>query len=1365
MRLDDVYFRPYAASMIYVPRRILIRKKDESTEELGEVGFANIRSPRVLVGEPGAGKSDTAAEIQRLVNGISVHAELLASGAKVPGLGGATVIIDGVDEVLATGAVDPIATILNRLADEGVESFVLTCRAMDWHHATAEGKIVRRFRDKPCVGQLRPLNDDEMSAMVTSFSDGKLGGDEFVREADKHGATDLARNPLSLKLLLEAIAQAGWPATRQELYESASLRLTREESREHQSLNPHRPNSDRILQAAGFVFAQLLLSGQRGVAVDGQNEPYYPRAADLYGDHVTAEEINAAVGSALMRVSSAQTIEACHRTVAEFLAARWLARALRNGVSLRRVESLLYAAGTTTVPTSLRGLHAWLAVFDVSDAEVFIDADPYGVLRYGDAGSLSDDRIRRLLHSLPAYARKDPFFRSEDWNLDIGRALARDSLKDEVVALVTDKDAPYQLTTVILESVRGTTLASRMREQLRAIALDSSETYVERMRAAEAAVDGSDEAFVAALVDDLIAQKERSATRLALETMNDRPRAFSGTAIAKAFAAYYRAKDSHRVAGVGYRLVGGLTPDQLRDFLATLCPLLPKSRYASPTEFSREIEDKVLDAVEAYLKSSSDVTPEDLWQWLGRTGGRAYRDSQWSKFSAEYFDARPALRKAVQAIAFAKSKSDIWSVGFELARSASGLALKSDDVIFHLDALVAKNRKPKGWVDKWFHLFRWAATSDGSRSAAEEHARAQAKLHPELQALLDQFDNQPEPQWQIEHREMEAKRDEEERLATLERQSTFVKIRDEVASGRNLHALNTITHAYFGWYSDLDKEATPQQRVEDVVGKQNLEAAYTGLRAVRTRNDLPTVRAGAELRAQKSQTYFLERIAIGSCALQLAEGGDLSVLPRPLLESALAGLDWGLFSHEGKELADLEVKLQALVFDTPEHMESFIRDDLEPFLEAKTNIVSGISKVMHQPEFAELSAKLSVDWLSRFADVPPEILGYNLDAAVGRGDPKAVGDLIAERLAKREWASEEHRVLWYGAAFALDFARFEKELESFAAEKTSHMWAFQHADRRERYEVAIDPITDLPRLGFLLRHYARRFPLVELPGASWGSQSPYDGAQFVVSLLNRLAAIPTEDARGELMTLMADKKLGNHIDHAQHVFALQERLLAEISWGARTLADVRGILEGGPPGTVDDLQAFVMDELVMLQRELQDGTTEAVEPFWDGTKPHDENYCRHRIIDGIHHRLERRGVRALPEGAMPDNNRCDVLCVSDTMDLPIEVKGQWHSEVWNAASLQLEDNYVREYRAEGRGIFLVVWFGRLAGYNPPQLDGKAVPQTAQEMLELLQKLSPRPIDGKTKLFVLDVSRPARKQEQVEAKAKKAGKPKAKKKGT
>ncbi len=1340
--------------MTYVLRRILFAQEDGTAVELTEAEFVNIRGPRILLGEPGAGKSDTATEIQRLSAGHSIHAELLASNAPTIQLNHKTVIIDGVDEVFANSANDPIATILNRLLEDKVEDFVLTCRAMDWRNATSEAKIVRRFHAKPIIGQLQPLNDEEIASMVEVFSSGRQNGAKFVAQAYEHNAIELARNPQSLLLLLEAIAEDGWPKTRRILYDNACLRLTREANPQHQSMRPNRPNGERIMQAAGFVFAQILLSGKRGVATDGQLDNLYPRAADLQGDYATAEEIETAMRSALMRVSSAQTLEPCHRTVAEYLAARWLATALADGVSLRRLESLVYAAGSTTVPTSLRGVHAWLAVLDASDSERFIDADPYGVLRYGDAGSLADDQIKRLLRALPALSRSDPLFRSEDWNLDIGRSLARDSLKDDIVALIADKDASYQLTTIILESVKGTTLANQIRDQLRALALDSSETYVERVHAAEAATDGSDDAFVVVFVEDLCALADSSSTRLAIETMEGRSAAFSGTAIAQTMAAFHKAQGGQRVVGVGYRLMRDMSPPQLRSFLDVLVSILSKARRAT-NDFSREIEDKVLDAIEAYLRVGAEVNAEELWEWLRHTNGRSYRRTQWNSYSNEYFASQIALRRQMQAIALkeAKTASDVWSAVFDLNRIASGLAFQDDDLIIHMDRLLAESRKPKDWTERWLYLFRFAQ-SFGATGAAITHARACADGVPELKSLVEALDNEPEPEWQREQRENKRTQAVKDEKATKSRWNVFSKANDRIVSGQDTYSLDAITNAYFGWFSDFDRAATPLDRLTHFVGGANVDAALAGLRAVRSRNDIPSVRAGAELGARENKVYFLERISIASCALHLAEGGDLSALPRPILESALAGLDWGLFSNESAHLADLEVKLRALVFDTPEHLEAFVRNDLEPFLEAKNNIVSGISHIMHDKEYDDLSGRLSIDWLQRFPDVPVEVLGHILDAAVARGPKQIVINLISDQLKAGMWPSEGHRELWYGAAFELDFEHFRSDIESFAAEKREHLWTFQRADQRERYEIEVQPIMDVARLTFLMDHFGSQFPLTAMPVAKWGRKSDCDGGQYIGSLIKRLGSIPTQEARNVLLRIISDGKLGNHRDEAQHVVALQERQLAELSWGSRTLEDVRSIFRSGPPGTIDDLQAFVMDELEMLQREIQDGTTEAVEPFWNGAKPHDENYCRHRIIDGIHHRLERRAVRAHPESAMPDNTRCDVLCISGAMDLPIEVKGQWHADVWTAACRQLEDNYVREYRAEGRGIFLVIWFGRLAHYNPPQFAGKAVPDTAADMLRLLADLSPRPIDGKTKLFVLDVSRPAVKQVKVEAKDKK-----------
>jgi len=1328
--------------MNYVPRRILLSNADGSQQELREAEFASIQGPRILLGEPGAGKSDTASEIMRLANGFEIHAELLASDAPTPNLFGRTIIVDGVDEVLVNGTIDPIVAILNRLAEDKAESFVLMCRAMDWKHATSESAIERRFRVRPVVGHLQPLNDQEMAALVQVFSLGSVNGPDFVQQAASHGAREIAQNPQNLLLLLEAVAEGGWPSTRRELYENASLRLTRELNPQHQSLRPDRPEGARILQAAGFIFAQLLLSGKRGVATGGQQDNFYPRLADLGGDHASPQEISAAMGSALMRVSSVQTLEACHRTVAEYLAARWLATGLNRDLSLRRLESLLYAAGTTVVPVSLRGLHAWLAVLDVGHSRRFIEADPYGVLRYGDASSFADDQIGYLLRALPVQAKGDPLFRSEDWNLDVGRALAREALKDDIVALMADKDASYQLTTVILESVRGTTLAGQIRGNLRTLALDKTETYVERMRAAEAACDGADDEFYVALVKSLLAMKDEASTRLAIETMDDRPALFTGAEIAEAMVSYHRPK-SRNVVGVGYRLVREMKPAQLAAFLDRLAPHLPTNAYAD-SEFSRQVETKMLDAVQAYLKSGAKVLPHDLWRWVARIRSRSYGNTEWDKFSVDYFGRHPDLRQAIQAHAFdnARTLEGFASVGFDLNRRAQGLSLQSEDLIKLMEILRELNSKPKDWADRWFYLFRWADMS-GLKDAAD-HAREMACGIPQLQAKLDDYDNQPEPDWQRENRERERRAAKAEEVEKNLRWEQFTKVREQIAAGENLHNLDTVAHVYFGWYSNLDKNATPMERLAEETGPGNVEYALRGLRAFRAKANLPTVRAASELQARESKRYFATYIAIASCALHVAEGDDLSTLPRPVLELALCGLDWGVHLG-GDELGPLEEAIRALVMDTPENMERFVRDNLEPFLEEKKSSIMGINALLRGEQYRDLSSKLSINWLRRFPEMPAEVFGYVVDAAVAFGDRAHIVEIIAQLVNANAWLSDEHRAISLGAAFILDFKRFRTEISAFASESKDRLWTFQHADHRDRHETTVEPISDISTLVFLLETFAASYPHVEMPSAGWGGNSPYDGAQFIALLIKRLGSIVTPEARAALLKLIGDGRLGNHLHDAQHVAALQERALAEISWSSRTLQDVRQILQGGPPGTIDDLQAFVMDELQVLQRELQDGLTEATDLYWNGILPHAENYCRNRIIDGVQQRLLQRGVRVTLEGAMPDNTRCDILCWSGQMSLPVEVKGQWHPEVWTAASRQLEDNYARYYACEGRGIYLILWFGKVPRHNPPRITGKPSPESAGELLELLPAASPRAISGKTRLIVLDVTRPLKKQ--------------------
>ena len=107
---------------------------------------------------------------------------------------------------------------------------------------------------------------------------------------------------------------------------------------------------------------------------------------------------------------------------------------------------------------------------------------------------------------------------------------------------------------------------------------------------------------------------------------------------------------------------------------------------------------------------------------------------------------------------------------------------------------------------------------------------------------------------------------------------------------------------------------------------------------------------------------------------------------------------------------------------------------------------------------------------------------------------------------------------------------------------------------------------------------------------------------------------------------------------------------------------------------------------------------------------------------------------------MPGTTRADIALRLGHMALPVEIKGQWHSEVWQAASAQLDAQYTRDWRADGRGAYLVLWFGDVPSFNlPPHPDGDPQPATPTELREMLVDAIPLDRRGAIEVYVLDVS--------------------------
>ncbi len=149
------------------------------------------------------------------------------------------------------------------------------------------------------------------------------------------------------------------------------------------------------------------------------------------------------------------------------------------------------------------------------------------------------------------------------------------------------------------------------------------------------------------------------------------------------------------------------------------------------------------------------------------------------------------------------------------------------------------------------------------------------------------------------------------------------------------------------------------------------------------------------------------------------------------------------------------------------------------------------------------------------------------------------------------------------------------------------------------------------------------------------------------------------------------------------------------------------------------------------------------EAYWTENGPQGEEYCRNRLVEHLSGVMS-DAIRLAPEMQMPERRRADFVALRNGIELPVEIKGQWHRKVWNAASDQLDAYYAREWHAEGRGAYVVLWFGNVPGKGlPAHPQGLDRPETSQALREMLVDRLPEARRAQLDVFVLDVSRPER----------------------
>jgi hypothetical protein len=439
----------------------------------------------VLLGDPGAGKSHLFEKAAESSGGSFLTARTFLntpSGSLEPVL-----FVDALDEKRAgRGDNNTIDSMVQKLFECAPTQVRISCRAQDWLGDTDLAAFKPYFdrRGGVVVVALEPLLREEMGAILADR--GVRDPALFLEQAFERELDDFLLNPQNLIMLADVVEKGNWPKTRRELFNAATELLLQEHSPTRSRLGEGVYTADELRDAAGVICAVRLIADVDGISLrESDDRSDFPSYRTIGFPDI--DKVRAALNRRAFRAGYLEeTVDYSHRTTAEYLAAAWLAKKVRAGFPIVRVRAL---TGVDGCPASeLRGIHAWLPVFLPEYANLLIEADPFGVLTYGDAASLEPSGRKHALEALAHLSAVDPWFRANNWSARGLGALAASDMVEPFRAILGAEPANSMLRSVVFDAMANGPPLPDLEPDLVEVLTDKRFFYLERADAVQALI-------------------------------------------------------------------------------------------------------------------------------------------------------------------------------------------------------------------------------------------------------------------------------------------------------------------------------------------------------------------------------------------------------------------------------------------------------------------------------------------------------------------------------------------------------------------------------------------------------------------------------------------------------------------------------------------------------------------------------------------------------------------------------------------------------------------------------------------------------------------------------------------------------------
>lgn len=1338
----------------YIDRKLKYEiKNDEGTFETITVEDSQLldiaqSKPVVILADAGMGKT---LLMEKLAESGTIRTRLLSASEltkkSLERLNIQTdeiLLIDAFDEIPSTNDNSGIDSVLNKLEKLGYPKFILTCRSIEWN--SSNNNEIQNDYKGILTTNLTNLSREDAQQFLLSQGLSTQQISQLISQLDENSLSSFYENPRNLTLLAEIdFSVHPIPKTKAKLFKLATERLWQETNPKAQNALG-RLHPEQVIECAGLLFATYLLAGKQFI-YKGMTSTTPDDAINIYSltDLTNSETLEATIQSRLFQSVEDDLFKPWHRSIAEYLGAKWLAKAMSSPIVRRHILS--YLVVDNGVIASLRGIFAWLPTFNPNLSEIVIKTDPYALIEYGDTNYFSDNDSILLFDALEQLTIENPWFRKNSyWKKTKAEGLVSRSLLKKYKDILSNKQGNFHFLTTVLEALQNADFIAELADELFSIAYDDDWYYSARFDCLML-LHNNRLINTYANFTPLIEQGTHSSLRLVFEyakrygfgLMTDEQ-------VISLIMKSYSFKRSNARLDENFTPKNGSyyyflqypidrVPELLKSIRKNILALnIGKFDYNHETV--KDLNDLIITLIQRYISESQQTLDSLIFYQSISIFNKFYTSSigrEASEFFMGYFQENLSEKLQIQKY-YLEQSSEHFNFYLFSQTILSSLIPSSEDIKKLLLYIQSQN-VTEHTIDRWKHLINLYC----GREAISDELYLLVLLYAQSNQLLGYLDDKKKayvPHWEIVDKRWSRRKRIEQRLRLKKIRKDLYPHQTELEAGMAKFCNYPARVLLYKDY-DIPDDMQAIDKVKYTFGNNLTKSTIKGFEAS-LHSSVPTI---PELMQNK---YPIEPVLIAGIYCRLLRNESLNDLSDNVILACSFILDYDTYLGF-KFQEDEEPKLCETIKDEiiSRGLKSAIVNEMFiPQFQTDGALIKGLHWVDGK-NADQLSIDTIVYLLNTYPKMHNETKNRFIDTLINNDALTRINDLIIANVEAIPNIDEniETNSRWLSLLSIIDDKSFIHYLRCAQYPK-SIFWQLKETYHESR--LTKNPKMSLTLMSWIAYRFGYFFPNTGMPtGGFSGSRHPYDASNFITFCLTEVSNITTFEAQIEL------RKLKNCVHSSYTIFITnllveQANNIRDAHYQAPRLADLLNIFQNKTPENCKDLKSLILELLDEIQGKVKSSELDSYKMFYeDGKsknpkKPHGENYCRDRLADLLKPYIEPYQFRLDTEKDMPDDKRADLVCNSSEMQLPIEVKGQWHDDLWTAMNDQLGDLYLKEYQSQGQGIYLIFYFGENVT-KKPKGNSNYKPQNALELQRTLTACIKEKYKEGIDVFVMDLS--------------------------